>query len=69
MRLREFYKFLDKPYFFRPCLFLWLLLTHYQYRAVGVADDGTGDAAHQRSPYTAKASATHHYQPYTQLLG
>src|SRR5215217_3643217 len=39
MRLREFYKFLDKPYyFFRPCLICWLLFANHQNRAVGVAD-------------------------------
>src|ERR671910_436900 len=69
MCLREFYKFLDKPYyFFRPCLICWLLFAHYQNRAVGVADYGIGDATQHRSPYTAKASATYNNQTSPYLL-
>ena len=51
IRLREFYKFLDKAYyFFRPCLICWLLFAHHHNRAVSVADNGIGDATQQRSP-------------------
>ena len=51
MRLREFYKLLDKAYyFFRPCLIYWLLSAHHHNRAVGVLDYATGNATQQRSP-------------------
>ena len=50
IRLREFYKFLDKAYFFRTCLICWLLSAHHQNRAVGVLDYATGNTTQQRSP-------------------
>src|SRR5215207_4954035 len=68
MCLRDFYKFLDNPYSFRPCLICWLLFAHHQYRAMGVAHDGIGDATQHRSPYTAKASATYNNQTSPYLL-
>src|SRR5215218_1334417 len=69
MRLREFYKVLDKPYFiFRSCLICWLLFAHHHNRAMGVADDGIGDTTQHRSPYTAKASATYNNQTSPYLL-
>src|SRR5215212_490055 len=68
IRLREFYKFLDKPYYFRPCLICWLLFAHHKNRAVGVAHDGIGNATQQRSPYTAQVSATHNNETSTYLL-
>src|SRR5215217_1119243 len=69
MRLREFYKFLDKPHFvFRPCLICWLLFAHHHNRAMGVAHNGIGDATHHRSPYTAKASAPYNNQTSPYLL-
>src|SRR5215212_2739311 len=69
MRLREFYKVLDKPYFvFRPCLICWLLFAHHQNWAMGVADDGIGDATQHRSPHTAQTSATYNNQTSPYLL-
>src|SRR5918995_2407746 len=69
MRLLEFYKFLDKPYyFFRLCLICWLLFAHHHNRAVGVAHHGIGDATQHRSPYTAKASATYNNQTSPHFL-
>ena len=64
----NFIKYLDKAYFFKPCLICWLLFTHHQNRAVGVLDYATGNASHKRSPYTAKASATYDNQTSPYLL-
>jgi hypothetical protein len=46
----------------------WSLVTHYQDGAVGVANHGVGDAAHQRSPYAALAPAAHDYQAGVEVL-
>src|SRR3712207_9194496 len=46
-----------------------LFCPHDQHRAVGVADDGVRDTAHEGPSDTAQPSAAHHYQPCTYLLG
>ena len=47
----------------------FLLRTHNHHGAVSVADDGGGDASHQRPSYPTKAPAPHDYKPGAQLLG
>src|ERR687889_1565175 len=42
---------------------------HCHYRAVGVANNRVGDAAHESSPYPPPAPAAKHYQSCFQLLG
>src|ERR687889_1575909 len=42
---------------------------HHQNRAVGVANNRVGDAAHESSPYPPPAPAAKHYQTCLQLLG
>src|SRR5215207_7185594 len=44
------------------------LVAHYEYGAVGVANDGVGDAAHQSPAHRAKTPAAHHYQGRADLL-
>jgi hypothetical protein len=45
------------------------LPANYHDRAVGVAHDLLGDAAHQRTPYPAVTPAAYRYQPGTHVLG
>src|SRR5215216_6505776 len=45
------------------------LMAHDQDRAVGVPEDGFGDAANDRSPYPPLAPATHHDEPSPYVLG
>jgi hypothetical protein len=42
-----------------------LLLAHHEHGAVGVPDNRFRNTAHQRPPYGAKTSATHHDRPCT----
>src|SRR3712207_3671116 len=46
----------------------FLLRAHDHHRAVGVVNDGGGDASHQRPPAAAETPAPHHYEPGAQLL-
>jgi hypothetical protein len=45
------------------------LLTHDQHRAMSVADDGVGDAAHQRAPQGPEATASQNDEPRAKLIG
>jgi hypothetical protein len=47
----------------------FLLRTYDHHGAVSVADDGGGDASHQRPSYPTEAPAPHDYKPGAQLLG
>ena len=46
----------------------FLLRAYDHHRAVGVVDDGVGDASHQRPPDAAETPAPHHYESGPQLL-
>src|SRR4028119_101780 len=46
-----------------------LLIAHHEDGAVGVPDDGFGDAAHQRPAYRAQAPAADYYEARAELLG
>ncbi len=46
-----------------------LLVSHHEDGAVGVPNDGFGDAAHQRPAYRAQAPAADYYEPRVKILG
>ncbi len=46
----------------------FLLRAYDHHRAVGVVNDGVGDASHQRPPDAAETPAPHHYESGAQLL-
>ena len=47
---------------------LFFLRAYDQHRAVGVVNDGVGDASHQRPPDAAETPTPHNYEPGAQLL-
>ena len=46
----------------------FLLRAYDHHRAVGVVNDGVGDASHQRPPDATETPAPHHYESGAQLL-
>jgi hypothetical protein len=51
-----------------PPRHLWPLLTHYQHRAVRVANHRIGNTSYEGAPYPTPSSASNHYQASPQFL-